>query len=86
MFHADCISMGHGSSPDSSFICGSGSGLRAYHPTGEAKFTVIPVALRHLMAISSGLHDCCTLTSTANFCFLGKAPSQLFYSASQGIQ
>ena len=27
---------------------------------------------------------CCTLTSTADFCFLGKAPSQLFYSSFQG--
>ena len=25
-------------------------------------------------------HGCCTLTSTADFCLPGKAPSQLFYS------
>jgi len=32
MFHlANCILMDTGSSPHSSFICGSGSGLRAYH-------------------------------------------------------
>ena len=32
------------------------------------------------------LHGCCTSTSTADFCLLGKAPSQLFYSSSkQGI-
>ena len=34
--------------------------------------------LRQLRA----LHDCCTLTSTADFCLLGKASSQLFYSSS----
>ena len=32
------------------------------------------------------IHDCCTLTSTADFCFLGKATSQLFYSSSQANQ
>ena len=34
---ANCISMGHGSSPDPSLICRSGSGLRAYHSTGAAR-------------------------------------------------
>ena len=31
------------------------------------------------------LHDCCTLTFAAEFCLLGKAPSQVFSSSSQGI-
>ena len=40
--------------------------------------------LRYVILLtSSALHDCCTLTSTANF---GKALIQPFYSSSQGIQ
>ena len=57
---------------------------------GEVKFTPIHVALHHHIhkgiATSSVLHGCCTLTSTTDFCLLGKTHSQLFYSSSQGIQ
>ena len=28
-------------------------------------------------------HDCCTMTSAADFCLPGKSPNQLFYSSSQ---
>ena len=48
---------------------------------GNTHFDIISLNIDR--QLSTG---CSTLTSTADFCLLGKAPSQLFYSSSQGIQ
>ena len=51
---------------------------------GEAKFTARDHVALNIHKGIGYLACCCTLTSTADFCFLGKAPSQLFYSSFQG--
>ena len=43
---------------------------------GNTRFDIIS------LNIHKTTYGCSTLTSTADFCLLGKAPSQLFYSSS----
>ena len=47
---------------------------------------VILLNIHKRIGYKFGVACCCTLTSTTDFRFLGKAPSQLFYSSFQGIQ
>ena len=47
---------------------------------------VILLTIHKGIGYKFGVACCCTLTSTTDFRFLGKVPSQLFYSSFQGIQ